>query len=428
MAPVGTSSFSRIWRLYGRFASTTAQVKSVNEKQRLFYIHPTSPGSPFFLPRGARIFSKLTAFARAQMRAHKFDEIITPQLYKKELWQMSGHWDHYRDDMFGVLEGHGEAAEVDYSLKPMNCPGHCLVFGSQERSFRDLPIRYADFSSLHRNEASGALTGLTRVRRFHQDDGHIFCKPDQVAAEIEGAMKLVDTVYQIFGLKYEKVLSTRPDDYTGDIELWENAESALRSLMGNNVQIREGDGAFYGPKIDYIVTDNIGNRHQAATVQLDFQLPIKFGLIYDDVSGKGTPVMIHRAVFGSVERFLALLVDHFQGVWPFWLNPLQAAIVPISDSHLEYAHKIATQLRGLNLDPIPMHGESYDVEVYSQSEPVSGRIRRAADLHASYIVVVGDREQQTQTLSVRERGSRKSFSSTLDELKARMRAKELAYQ
>lgn len=428
MALVGASKFIARWRSFRRLSSTSAQVKSINEQQHLYYVHPTSPGSPFFLPRGARIFSKLTAFARAQMRAHNFDEVITPQLYKKELWQISGHWNHYRDDMFGVVEGHTDSGEVGYSLKPMNCPGHCLIFGSQERSFRDLPIRYADFSSLHRNEASGALTGLTRVRRFHQDDGHIFCRPDQVASEIKSAMKLVDTVYKVFDLKYERVLSTRPEDFTGEISLWNNAETALRDLLGENAQIREGDGAFYGPKIDYIVTDNIGNRHQAATVQLDFQLPLKFNLSYDDISGTGTPVMIHRAVFGSVERFLALLADHYQGIWPFWLNPLQAAIVPVSDAHLNYAYRIADKLRGLNSDPAPLHEESYDVDVYSQSEPVSGRIRRAANLHASYIVVVGDREQQNETISVRKRGTKKSVNMTVDELKADMKTMNHSYQ
>lgn len=405
--------------------STSARIKNVNDAQRLYMMHPTSPGSVFFLPKGTRIVDKLTAFMRSRMRAHGFQEVITPQLFKNVLWKTSGHWQHYQKDMFKVSgcghdhhntdhETHAadkaeetDDAEEEYSLKPMNCPGHCLIFRSQERSFRDLPIRFSDFSPLHRNEASGALSGLTRVRRFHQDDGHIFCRPDQVASEIAKSLELVGEVYSKFGLKFEPRLSTRPEGFIGEIDLWNQAESDLKNVLGPNVVINEGDGAFYGPKIDFIVTDNLQKTHQLATIQLDFQLPLQFGLKYDSAeSTKETPVMIHRAVLGSVERFLALLIDHYDGKWPFWINPLQAAVVPVSQAHAEYAQKIASQLQQRN----------YDIELYAQNEPLGGRIRRAINAAASYVIVVGDREMSSGTVSVRTRESRKLSSLSLDDL------------
>lgn len=432
-------------RLARRFYSTAAQVKSVNDIQKLYYTHPTSPGSIFLLPPGARIFAKLAAFVRAQMHSHGFQEVMTPQLFRKELWKISGHWEHYKDDMFGVCDGHGHAQidgevaeasgaehEVEYSIKPMNCPGHCLIFKSQERSFRDLPIKYSDLSPLHRNEASGALTGLTRVRRFHQDDGHIFCTPEQVHSEIRKSVQLVDTIYKVFGLEYSMNLSTRPSDYTGELSLWNAAEKDLQSILESygSYKINEGDGAFYGPKIDFIVKDNQGRQHQAATIQLDFQLPRKFGLEYDGADQqKHVPVMVHRAVFGSFERFMALLIDHVDGRWPFWLNPRQAIILPISGKHSEYAESIYNSLCGLGIkdQPLPLQPEVYDCELMAQAEPLGGRIRRATELHPNYILVVGDREMENNTVSVKPRGSKKSITMTLPELKDLFREKELSF-
>lgn len=397
-----------------RLQSTASRVKAVNDIQRLYYMHPSSPGSVFFLPNGTHIVAKLVEYMRSQMRNHGFKEVITPQLFKNDLWKQSGHWDHYKEDMFSVKGGTAEEEE-QFSLKPMNCPGHCLIFKSQERSFRELPIRYADFSPLHRNESSGALTGLTRVRRFHQDDGHIFCQLGQVKTEIASSLRLVDSVYRVFGLTYQPVLSTRPTEgFIGDPKVWDEAESQLKTALieslpqlEGKITINEGDGAFYGPKIDFIVTDALGKQHQAATIQLDFQLPNQFKLKYDDDHmEQQTPVMIHRAVLGSVERFLALLIDHYGGKWPFWLNPLQAVVVPVSDAHVEYANNIKNSLG------------DYEVEVWSMAEPVGGRIRRAIEHAANYIIVVGDREVENQTASVRDRdGNKKLVAMSLDELK-----------
>lgn len=377
-------------------------------------MHPSSPGSVFFMPKGTRIVSKLTSFIRSQMRTHGFQEVITPQLFKNDLWKQSGHWDHYKDDMFTVSGGqssvfehtcshHDETAALDeYSLKPMNCPGHCLIYKSQSRSFRDLPIRYSDFSPLHRNEASGALTGLTRVRRFHQDDGHIFCRPDQVGEEISRSLQLVDSVYKVFGLSHEKLLSTRPEQFIGDIQVWNKAEEDLKNALGNNVTINEGDGAFYGPKIDFVVTDNLGKQHQAATIQLDFQLPKNFELTYDDDRmEQSVPVMVHRAVLGSVERFVALLIDHYGGKWPFWLNPLQAVVIPVSQAHEGHAKNVADLLSGRSELSSP--SDDFDVEVWAQAEPLGGKIRRAIEHAASYVIVIGDREVESNTVSIRDR-------------------------
>ncbi|PRT55599.1 Threonine--tRNA ligase, mitochondrial [Wickerhamiella sorbophila] len=410
----------RVWQSV-RHKSTTAVIKEINDVQKLYMNHPWSPGSTFFYPEGAHVFGKLVSFMKAQMTRYGFQEVVTPQLYRKELWQTSGHWDHYRDDMFGVCDGH-DTDKIEYSLKPMNCPGHCLLFASRERSFRELPVRYSDFSSLHRNEASGALQGLTRVRRFHQDDGHIFCRPDQVAEEIERSIALVDTVYKVFGLEYTMLLSTRPEDFMGERALWDEAEDGLRKAIeasAKPVVINEGDGAFYGPKIDFVVKDNLGKSHQAATIQLDFQLPRNFGLTYDDKTGAGVPVIVHRAVLGSVERFMALLMDHYSGKWPFWLNPRQVVVIPVSDAHAEYADQVAERLRNFrtNDGAAPLSEQTYAVEVYKQSEPLSGRLKRATELSASFVVVVGDREVQDGTISVRERGVRKSVTMTVDDLK-----------
>lgn len=392
------------------------------------------------MPKGTIIVSKLTAFIRSQMRLHRFQEVITPQLFKNDLWKQSGHWDYYNDDMFSVSGGqnfyskhvcshHSDIVEnEEYSLKPMNCPGHCLVYKSQSRSFRDLPIRYSDFSPLHRNEASGALTGLTRVRRFHQDDGHIFCRPDQVGEEISKSLQLVDTVYRVFGLKHEKLLSTRPENYIGDIEVWNKAEADLKNVLGTTVTINEGDGAFYGPKIDFVVTDNLGKQHQAATIQLDFQLPRNFQLTYDDDSmQESVPVMIHRAVLGSVERFVALLIDHYDGKWPFWLNPLQGVVIPVSQAHERYAKDVADMLSGRSETSSPT--DEFDVELWSQAEPLGGRIRRAIENAASYLIVVGDREVESCTVSIRDRdGGPKQTSMKAAELlqKFRDRRKNLS--
>ncbi|KAK0730407.1 hypothetical protein B0H67DRAFT_596544 [Lasiosphaeris hirsuta] len=326
-----------------------------------------NPGSPIFLPNGTRIFNRLVSFLRKHYVRYGFQEVITPTIYKKALWAKSGHLENYADDMFTVTstspsradaaeDGSPGGEEAEYGLKPMNCPGHCLIFASQRRSYRDLPIRYADFSPLHRNESSGALSGLTRVRRFHQDDGHIFCRPSQIEDEIRRTLDFIRVAYKVLRLgPYRLALSTRPlENYIGSLEDWEQAEGALKRALdacGQTWTLNEGDGAFYGPKIDIILKDSDGKEHQTATIQLDFQLPKRFELEYQSpapeveqrgetttdpellaVSGPVRPVLVHRAVLGSVERLMALLIEHYDGKWPFWLNPRQGIILTVNDS------------------------------------------------------------------------------------------------
>lgn len=408
----------------------------IAQQQQLYMIDKSTPGSIFFLPYGTRLFDKLVEFMKVQQRMFGFEHVVTPLIYKSELWQTSGHWQHYKRDMFQVLGAHhgaeeNEAAEV-FGLKPMNCPGHCVMFGQYERSFRELPVRYADFSPLHRNEASGALTGLTRVRKFHQDDGHIFCEQDQIQGEIEGCLQLIDSVYSIFGLQdYKLTLSTRPDEFSGDISTWDEAERGLREALdksGKPWTINAGDGAFYGPKIDILVTDNNGKEHQTATIQLDFQLPQNFELKYateNSASGETrAPVLIHRAVYGSIERFMSLLIDHYQGKWPFWMNPRQAVIIPIASRHHEYAESVLKELSGrrssnsADYSPGKLDTKFYNVEMMSQEDTVGNRIRHALNQGFSYIIMVGDQEIESSTVAIRSRDKRKPQNMSLDEVKS----------
>lgn len=342
-----------------------ADHRDLGVQQELFTKSIYSPGSPIFLPAGTRIFNRLVEYLRQKYVKYGFQEVITPTIYKKALWAKSGHLENYADDMFTVTSSSPSrrdssattsGEEDEYGLKPMNCPGHCLIFDTQRHSYRDLPIRYADFSPLHRNEVSGALSGLTRVRRFHQDDGHIFCRPSQIEEEIKRTLEFVQETYETFELgPYRLVLSTRPEEhYIGTREEWDQAESALKSALDRTGQawtLNAGDGAFYGPKIDIILKDSDGKEHQTATVQLDFQLPKRFELEYEApapeleqrgltttdpaklaVMGRVRPVMIHRAVLGSVERLMALLIEHYNGKWPFWLNPRQVMIITVNDT------------------------------------------------------------------------------------------------
>ncbi|KAI1363859.1 threonyl-tRNA synthetase [Xylaria arbuscula] len=411
-------------------------------QQELFTTSIYSPGSPILLPNGARVFNRLVEFLRRQYARYGFDEVITPTIYKKALWKKSGHLENYSDDMFTVtstspsrkdpvVENAGEEGEGgeedEYGLKPMNCPGHCLIFASQRRSYRDLPIRYADFSPLHRNEVSGALSGLTRVRRFHQDDGHIFCRPSQIEDEIRKTLDFVRVVYSTFGLgPYRLTLSTRPQDhYIGTLEEWDSAEDALKRALGASVQdwtINEGDGAFYGPKIDIILRDSDGKEHQTATIQLDFQLPKRFELGYVapapeyerrgetttdpaalSETGLVAPVLIHRAVLGSVERLMALLIEHYNGNWPFWLNPRQVMIVTVNDSPdvLGYAKALQGILMGRQGPPDEpvSHATNFAVDIDDRQEPVGAKVRSAKAKGYSVILTVGPRNLSTGTIT-----------------------------
>lgn len=395
--------------------------------QELFTTSIYSPGSPLFLPNGTRIFNKLTSFLRRQYEHYGFQEVISPTIYKRSLWEKSGHWENYAEDMFSVTgrgatgenEGKQIGEDEEFGLKPMNCPGHCIMFASKLRSFRDLPIRFADFSPLHRNEISGALSGLTRVRRFHQDDGHIFCRPSQVSEEITKTLDFVKLAYETFKLgPYRLALSTRPKDhFIGSEEEWNSAEIALRASLdasGQTWTINEGDGAFYGPKIDIILKDSDGKEHQTATIQLDFQLPKRFELEYIApapdleqrgmttkdpdllaVSGPVRPVMIHRAILGSVERFMALLIEHYNGKWPFWINPRQVMIITVSDDAaiVKYANNLRdflqTDSQSVFGSPAPLRSGGFAIDIDDSPRSVKKKISEAKRKHYSVIAVVG---------------------------------------
>lgn len=363
--------------------------QKIGKEQKLWMFSKMSPGSPFLLPHGTRIFNALQSMLREAYWDRGYQEVQSPNMFDTDLWKTSGHWQHYRDDMFKVevektvevaappasskLETNGEEEgkkehKVDpdkgiFALKPMNCPAHCLIFRDEERSYRELPWRMADFGVLHRNEASGALSGLTRVRKFQQDDTHIFCTQEQVTQEIERLFDFLQYVYGLFGFPFKLKLSTRPDDYMGDLETWNDAEEQLRQALtkfrGNNWELNEGDGAFYGPKIDITISDALQREFQCATIQLDFQGPQNFKLEYmtneqgskasaDDPSanpnlpgpGRARPVMIHRAIVGSFERFIAILCEHFAGKWPFWLSPRQILVIPVMKAANDYVEEI----------------------------------------------------------------------------------------
>ncbi|CAG8462118.1 3793_t:CDS:2 [Diversispora eburnea] len=321
----------------------------IGKFQQLYLIHHLSPGSVFMLPHGTRIFQKLQNYIRLKYREFGFEEVMTPMIYKKDLWEMSGHWQNYKNEMFTV--DYGENFEIKnekdeiFGLKPMNCPGHCLIFDNSPKSYRDLPVRIADFGSLHRNEISGNLTGLTRVRQFHQDDAHIFCRKSQIFDEIISTLSFVDHVYNDLKFpNYQFLLSTRHEtQYIGDISEWEIAEESLKKALeasGKNWIINPGDAAFYGPKIDITIKDAFQRMHQTATIQLDFQLPQRFKLKYiDENSTEQTPIIIHRAILGSIERMMAILIENTGGKWPFWLNPRQVIVIPVSPKFSDYAQK-----------------------------------------------------------------------------------------
>ncbi len=358
----------------------------------LFMFHPWAPGEPFWLEKGTRLVNTLTNYMRAVLGPEGYVEMRTPLVFNKALWETSGHWDHYRENMFLF-----EAEEQAYGLKPMNCPGHMLVFGSEVRSYRDLPYRIHDQSVLHRYEASGVLSGLTRVREFIMDDAHIFLAEDQIGEEAERLLRLIQRVYADFGLAPEMKLSTRPEQYLGEKATWDHAEEALKAALaraGLAFTINEGDGAFYGPKIDFAVTDALGRKWQCATVQLDYQLPQRFKLKYIGAdNAEHTPVVVHRAIFGSVERFVALLLEHYAGALPLWFAPVQAVVLPIADRHLDYARGVRDTLAAAGLF----------VELDGRQEKIGYKIREAQLQKVPYMLVVGDREAEQGAVSVRSR-------------------------
>uniref|UniRef100_A0A2K6LJD6 threonine--tRNA ligase n=2 Tax=Rhinopithecus bieti TaxID=61621 RepID=A0A2K6LJD6_RHIBE len=332
----------RTWEKFQEEAKNRDHRK-IGKEQELFFFHDLSPGSCFFLPRGAFIYNTLTDFIREEYHKRDFMEVLSPNMYNSKLWEASGHWQHYSENMFTF-----EIEKDTFALKPMNCPGHCLMFAHRPRSWREMPMRFADFGVLHRNELSGTLSGLTRVRRFQQDDAHIFCTVEQIEEEIKGCLQFLQSVYSTFGFSFQLNLSTRPENFLGEIEMWNEAEKQLQnSLMefGEPWKMNPGDGAFYGPKIDIKIKDAIGRYHQCATIQLDFQLPIRFNLTYVSKDGddKKRPVIIHRAILGSVERMIAILSENYGGKWPFWLSPRQVMVIPVGPTCEKYALQVSSE-------------------------------------------------------------------------------------
>ncbi|EDW88160.1 threonine--tRNA ligase 1, cytoplasmic isoform X1 [Drosophila yakuba] len=370
--------------------------RKIGREQELFFFHELSPGSCFFQPRGAHIYNTLMSFMKAEYRKRGFQEVISPNIYNAKLWMTSGHWQHYAENMFSF-----EAEKETFALKPMNCPGHCLIFDNRNRSWRELPLRMADFGVLHRNELSGALTGLTRVRRFQQDDAHIFCTPEQIKSEMKGCLEFLHHVYTIFGFSFQLVLSTRPDNYLGELEQWNAAEKALAESLnefGMPWKENPGDGAFYGPKIDITIMDALKRAHQCATIQLDFQLPIRFNLSYiADDGEKKRPVIIHRAILGSVERMIAILTENFAGKWPFWLSPRQVMVVPVGPAYDQYAQSVRDQL----------HAAGFMSEADCDAgDTMNKKIRNAQLAQFNFILVVGDKERSSNTVNVRTRDNK----------------------
>eukprot|EP00297_Palpitomonas_bilix_P004453 CAMPEP_0113874636 /NCGR_PEP_ID=MMETSP0780_2-20120614/4449_1 /TAXON_ID=652834 /ORGANISM="Palpitomonas bilix" /LENGTH=687 /DNA_ID=CAMNT_0000860441 /DNA_START=24 /DNA_END=2087 /DNA_ORIENTATION=- /assembly_acc=CAM_ASM_000599 len=371
--------------------------RKVGVQQELFFFHQLSPGSCFFLPHGARIYGRLMDIIKKEYRKRGYEEVVTPNVFNLQLWETSGHAAHYKENMF-LFDVEGQ----QFGMKPMNCPGHCLLFGCRARSYRELPFRIADFGVLHRNELSGALTGLTRVRRFQQDDAHIFCRPDQIKQEVSGVLDFLKHVYGVFGFEFELELSTRPEGYLGTIEQWDNAEKALKESLdefGRPWALNEGDGAFYGPKIDIKVMDALKRKHQLGTCQLDFQLPQRFGLNYineasgEEASRQETPVIIHRAILGSVERFFAILLEHTGGKWPFFISPRQVIVVPVGEKQLEYAKSVRDQI----------FEAGYFVDVDESNRKLPKKIREAQLAQYNYILVVGQEEVDAGTVNIRTR-------------------------
>ncbi|PWN52302.1 threonyl-tRNA synthetase [Violaceomyces palustris] len=452
--------------------------RAIGKAQALFLTHESSPGTPFILPNGMKIARKMERVIRDLYDQNEYQEVQSPQLYRSSLWKTSGHWDNYRDDMFcsegykersersrsssawmekakvaeevdrergGCCSAHSEKAssssepkreegrekeeqdEESFGLKPMNCPGHCLIFSSQTRSYRDLPIRFAEFSPLHRNESSGSLSGLTRVRRFHQDDAHVFCTPSQISGEIAKMLEMLSSAYETFGFRdFELALSTRPaTNFIGEEEEWERAEEALRKALdgtGRVWEVNRGDGAFYGPKIDIRLVDSAGRKHQTATIQLDFQLPRRFELSYLDRDGETkVPVMIHRAILGSVERFMAILIESTAGFWPFWINPLQAVILPTNhDPEVKlFAEKVRHLLSLGDQADLLLHSldervetlglkrrnlQKLNVDLWTGSDrTLSKSVRKAQMQRYNFIIFVGPKEVEQGRVTLRMR-------------------------
>ena len=390
--------------------------RKLGKELGLFMMREEGPGFPFFLPKGMELKNQLLDYWREIHKKAGYVEISSPIMLSRHLWETSGHWDHYKDNMYTTV-----IDDEDFAIKPMNCPGGILVYESEPRSYRDLPIRMGELGLVHRHEKSGQLHGLMRVRCFTQDDAHIFMTPEQVRDEIKGVVKLINEVYSLFGFKYHVELSTRPEDSMGSDEDWDMATKALRGALddlGLPYVVNEGDGAFYGPKIDFHLEDSIGRTWQCGTIQLDFQLPLRFNLEYTGADGeKHRPIMIHRVIFGSIERFIGILIEHFAGAFPTWLAPVQVKVLPISDKYMDYAQKVLDEL----------NNSGVRAEIDTRAEKIGYKIREAQMKKIPYMLVVGAKEEEDGLVSVRSRfegdEGQKTLADFLAAIKMEIQAK-----
>ena len=383
--------------------------RKIGREMDLFMMRDEAPGFPFFLPNGTILKNTLLDYWREIHNEAGYVEISTPLIMNKQLWKTSGHWDHYKDNMYSTV-----IDDEEYCIKPMNCPGGVLVYSSKPHSYRELPIRAGEIGLVHRHELKGALHGLFRVRCFNQDDAHLFVRPDQLIDEICGVVNLIDSVYQKFGFKYHVELSTRPEDSMGSDEDWERAEAGLREALdrlGKEYVVNEGDGAFYGPKIDFHLEDSLGRTWQCGTVQLDFQMPLNFDLEYVDADGtKKRPIMLHRVCFGSIERFIGILIEHFAGKFPTWLSPLQVKVLPVSEKSRAYAHTVADQIAAAGVR----------AKVDDRDEKIGYKIREARSIdRVPYMLIIGEKEVEAGNISVRDR-SNETVQMSVDEFVAKV--------
>lgn len=367
--------------------------RKVGPELELFMFHETSPGMPYWLPKGLKLYNELVKFWREEHDKYGYQEIASPLLNKSDLYKTSGHWDHYKEDMFIANMGENE----EYGVKPMNCPNAMVVFGSKVRSYKELPLRLSDTDRLHRYERSGTLNGLLRVRSFQQDDAHNYISEDMILDEYNHSLEMIETFYGIFGLDYKFRLGTRPEGFLGDIKTWDKAEKVLKTFLeksGKEYFILEGDGAFYGPKVDILMKDVLGREWQMGTIQLDFQQPSRFNLKYADKDGEEkTPVCVHRVIYGSLERFIGIIIEHFAGAFPVWLSPVQVKVLPITERNLDYSMAVVQSLKA----------EGIRTEIDDRSETLGAKIRNAQNEKVPYMIIIGDKEMEAKKIAVRQR-------------------------
>ncbi|OMD87628.1 MULTISPECIES: threonine--tRNA ligase [Paenibacillus] len=416
----GDSNNKMLQRIYGTAFPKKAQLeehllfleeakkrdhRKLGKELELFMFSEEAPGMPFYLPKGMTIRTELENFARELQRQRDYDEVRTPLMMNNRLWEQSGHWDHYKDNMYFT-----DVDETKFALKPMNCPGHMLIFKNTLHSYRELPIRISEFGQVHRHEYSGALNGMMRVRTFCQDDAHLFVLPEQIEDEIRRVISLIDHIYQVFGFEYKIELSTRPADYMGSEELWDQAEQSLQNVLDNlgiEYRVNEGDGAFYGPKIDFHILDALKRSWQCGTIQLDWQMPEKFDLTYiGEDNLKHRPVVIHRAVYGSIDRFMGIITEHFAGAFPLWLAPVHAKLLPVSENYVDYALQVKHHMEKAGIR----------VEVDIRNEKLGYKIREAQLEKAPYMLVLGENEKNSDTVSVRKRGEGDLGSKSIQDI------------